>query len=47
MAVGFDDPITADHPSRNEVEEEEEAAVNAKLLEQYTINPTINVRFLL
>jgi len=44
MAIGFDDPITADFASRNEVEEEEEAACDLHLPDQYTVAPDIQVR---
>lgn len=42
---GFlEDPLTADFSSRNELEEEEEAAIANELPKQYKIKPTIDVR---
>lgn len=44
---GFlEDPLTGDFPSRNELEEEEEAALASNLPQQYTIKPTVEVRVL-
>ena len=40
----LEDPITGDFASRNEVEEEEEAAIANNLPEQYKIQPTVHVR---
>jgi hypothetical protein len=40
---GFD-PLTDDFASRNELEEEEEAAIANQLPKQYTIKPTVDVR---
>ena len=42
---GFlEDPLTADFSSRNELEEEEEAAIANELPKQYKIKPTLDVR---
>lgn len=43
MPVFLEDPLTGDFASRNELEDEEEAAVASNLKEQYTIIPEINV----
>ena len=41
---GFmEDPLTGDFPSRNELEEEEEAALASDLPQQYTVKPTVDV----
>jgi len=42
--MGFlDDPVTADFASRNELEEEEEAAIANELHKQYKVKPSVVV----
>jgi hypothetical protein len=42
--MGFlDDPVTSDFASRNELEEEEEAAIINELPKQYRVEPSIDV----
>lgn len=43
MGSYMEDPLTGDFSSRNELEEEEEAAVGSNLAEQYAIKPVVEV----
>ena len=43
----LEDPLTGDFASRNELEDEEEAALATNLQEQYAIIPKIDVRAML
>lgn len=41
--MGFlDDPVTADFASRNELEEEEEAAIINEFSKQYKVKPSVD-----
>jgi hypothetical protein len=44
MVSYLEDPLTGDFSSRNELEEEEEAAVASNLADQYAIKPVVQVR---